>query len=59
VRTLEKVDASSSILQWDLMTQNRLPVGSGVYIYHIDVPNAGSTTGRMVVFMEKERLNSF
>ena len=34
-------------------------IGSGVYIYHVDAPGAGSTFGRMVVFMEKERLNNF
>ena len=58
VRTLRKTDASSSILQWDVSNENRLPVASGIYIYQIDVPNAGSTTGRLVVFMEKERLQN-
>jgi len=59
VRTLEKTDASSSILEWDLQTKNDLPVGSGVYIYHVEVPGVGDHTGRLVIFMEKERLNSF
>ena len=59
VRTLHKTDPTSSVLDWDLQTENRLPVGSGIYIYHVDVPGAGSTFGRMVVFMEKERLNNF
>lgn len=59
VRTLRKTDTSSSILEWDLLTENRLPVASGVYVYHIDVPGAGSTTGKLVVFMEKERLSNF
>ncbi len=59
VRILRKTDASSSIIEWDLLTENRLPVASGVYVYHIDVPGAGSTTGKLVVFMEKERLSNF
>jgi hypothetical protein len=59
VRTLEKTDMTSSILDWDLLTENHLPVGSGVYVFHVEAPNVGSTFGRMVVFMEKERLNSF
>ena len=59
VRTLRKTDASSSIIEWDLLTENRLPVASGVYVYHIDVPGAGSTMGKLVVFMEKERLSNF
>lgn len=59
VRTLQKTDATTSILEWDLETANALPVGSGVYIFHVDVPGVGAYTGRVVVFMEKERLNSF
>ena len=59
VRTLQKDDASTSILTWDAETFNELPVGSGIYVFHIDAPGVGSTTGRLVVFMEKERLNEF
>jgi hypothetical protein len=59
VRTLRKTDAGTSILEWDIQNENRLPVASGIYVYHIDVPGAGSTTGRLVVFMEKERLQNF
>ncbi len=59
VRTLQKTDPSTSILDWDLQTKNDLPVGSGVYLYHVDVPGVGEHVSRLVIFMEKERLNSF
>ena len=59
VRTLDKSDPSTSVLTWDVQTQNQLPVGSGIYIYQIESPNVGKTHGRMVVFTEKERLNNF
>jgi len=59
VRTLQKTDITSSALAWDLLTENGLPVGSGVYVYHIDAGSVGTTFGRMVVFMERERLNNF
>lgn len=59
VRTIKKTDETSSIVEWDLENENRLPVASGVYVFHIEVPGAGSTTGRLVVFMEKERLLTF
>jgi len=64
VRTLEKTDGKSSFLEWDLLTERRLPVGSGVYIYHVTGKDAsgrtlGEVTGRMAVFVEKERLNTF
>jgi hypothetical protein len=58
VQTLQKTDPNSSVLEWDLLTVNRLPVASGVYVYHIEVPGAGSTNGKMVIFMEKERLSN-
>jgi hypothetical protein len=59
VRTLQKTDPNSSILEWDIQNSNRLPVASGVYVYHVEVPGAGNTVGRLVVFMEKERLSTF
>ena len=59
VRTLDKTDATTSILTWDLFTENQLPIGSGVYIFHVDSPGVGQYVGRVVVFMEEERLNSF
>jgi hypothetical protein len=59
VRTLQKTDTSTSLFTWDVLTENQLPVGSGVYIYQIDAGGGGQTHGRMVVFMEKERLTNF
>jgi hypothetical protein len=59
VRTLNKTNASSSVLDWDLLTNNQLPVGSGVYIYYVDAKGVGTQVGRCAVFMEKERLNNF
>jgi len=59
VRTLQKSDQTTSIINWDLLTDNGLPVASGIYIYRVEAPGAGNTVGRLVVFMEKERLNTF
>jgi hypothetical protein len=59
VRTLHKTDPTNSVLDWDLQTENRLPVASGVYVFHVESPGVGTTFGRLVVFMEKERLNTF
>ena len=58
VRTIQKNDDTSQA-SWDLNTSNGLPVASGIYIFHIDAPGVGSTTGKVAVFMEKERLNNF
>ena len=59
VRTLRKTDGAGSILEWNLENENRLPIASGVYVYQVEIAGAGSTTGRLVVFMEKERLSNF
>ena len=58
VRVMDKNDGTSQ-LTWDLNTSRGLPVGSGVYIFHVDAPGVGTTTGKVAVFMEKERLNNF
>jgi hypothetical protein len=59
VRTLHKTDVTSSVLTWDILTDNQLPVASGVYIFHVESSTGESTFGRLAVFMEKERLNNF
>ncbi|MBL0173795.1 MAG: T9SS type A sorting domain-containing protein [Ignavibacteria bacterium] len=40
VRSFEKNDASQ-LVNWDLLNENNLPVGSGMYIIHIDMPELG------------------
>jgi hypothetical protein len=59
VRRLEKTDPNTSILNWNVLTENGLPVGSGVYIFHVQAPGAGEYRSKLVVFMERERLNSY
>jgi hypothetical protein len=63
LRTIEKEPGPASIAEWDLLTEYDLPVASGVYIYHVEAKDGGkvmgSTSGKMAIFMEKERLNTF
>jgi hypothetical protein len=59
VRKLEKTDQNTSVLEWDLYNEAEIPVASGFYVYHVDAPGIGSTFGKMAVFLEKERLNTF
>jgi hypothetical protein len=42
VRTLRKED-NSQFFQWDLRNDNNLPVASGIYIIHVDMPDLGAT----------------
>jgi hypothetical protein len=41
VRTLTKSGPDTS-LEWDLLTDNDLPLASGMYLVHVDVPGVGS-----------------
>jgi hypothetical protein len=54
VRTMEKDDASS-FYRWDLRNRNGLPVASGVYIIHIEIPDAGSRILKFAVIQPEER----
>jgi len=58
VRTIQKNDGTSQVT-WNLETDNGLPVGSGVYIFHVDAPGVGNKVGKVAVFVEKERLNNY
>lgn len=59
VRTIEKSDASQ-FTRWDLINQSGLPVASGVYIAHIDMPDIGtSKVLKLVIVMEAEILDIF
>ncbi len=58
VRTLDKNDNSTTI-DWNLTNKAALPVGSGMYIVHIDMPNVGTKVLKVAVIMSEERLDNF
>jgi hypothetical protein len=49
IRVLEKDDENSSLLSWDLKNSFDKQVASGVYVYHVDVPDVGSTIGKLAI----------
>jgi hypothetical protein len=59
VRTLVRADVTQAEITWDLLNENRLPVASGVYLFHVDAQGLGKTVGRMAVFLEREKINFF
>ncbi len=58
VRVLDKND-NMTTTDWDLTNKNNLPVGSGIYIVHIDMPNLGAKVLKVAVIMSEERLDNF
>ena len=58
VRTLEK-NSAGAMFPWDLSTTDGLPLASGMYIIHIDVPNVGEKVLKFGVIKKRVQLNAF
>jgi len=53
-------DDATSFHRWDLQNENNLPVGSGLYIVHIDMPDLGTTKIlKVAIIQEKQILDIF
>ncbi len=59
VKTIEKNDASTAIADWDVLTENGLPVASGIYVYVVDAPGYGQKVGKMAIMVEQEVLKIY
>ena len=59
VRALEKSDPDP-FLRWDLNNHNGLPVASGIYLAHIELPDVGrNRILRVVILQEQQFLESY
>ncbi|MEX0822567.1 MAG: T9SS type A sorting domain-containing protein [Rhodothermales bacterium] len=58
VRTLQK-DGPSVSLDWNLTTDSNLPVASGMYFIHIDVPGVGEKVLKFGVINRENTINIF
>jgi len=60
VRTLEHRATSTSdvIHNWDLRNENNLPVASGFYFAHIDVPDVGQKILKLAIVFRQQRLKN-
>jgi len=58
VRTINHEEATATTHQWDLRNENNLPIASGLYIAHIDVPDVGEKIIKMAVVFRKQRLKN-
>jgi hypothetical protein len=59
VRTLDK-DDNDPFLRWDLKNHNSLPVASGIYLAHIELPDIGrNRVLRVVILQEQQFLESY
>lgn len=58
IRAYQKADPLN-FLDWDLKNQVGIPISSGVYIIHIEVPNVGETVIKWFGVMRPVDLNNF
>lgn len=59
IRKLDKASPATTLMRWDLKNSYGLPVASGIYIYHVDVPGIGNKVGKLAVFTPNERLDTY
>ncbi len=59
IRVIDKDDPSTALAYWDLLTEQGLPVASGIYIYVVDAPGFGTKIGKVAIFTEAQVLDIF
>ncbi len=59
VRELDKDDDSITYLEWDLKNHARIPVASGMYLVHVEVPGTGEIVLKWFGAMRPVDLDSF
>ncbi|CUT07994.1 Por secretion system C-terminal sorting domain-containing protein, partial [Candidatus Kryptonium thompsonii] len=55
VKTINK-DDDSQFARWNLRNEHNLPVASGVYIVHIDMPEIGATKILKLLIVQEEEI---
>ncbi len=58
VTTIEK-NSPERFITWNLTTANQLPIASGMYLIHVDVPGVGSRVIKFGVARKRTILNTF
>ncbi|HHU46556.1 MAG TPA: T9SS type A sorting domain-containing protein [Bacteroidales bacterium] len=59
VRRLSKGDSGSTYVNWDLKNSAGIPIASGMYIVHVQVPGVGEKTLKFFAAMRPTDLNAF
>jgi hypothetical protein len=58
IRTLTK-NSPDTVLSWDLTTENRLPISTGIYLIHVDAPGIGSKVIKFAVVNRRLQMDFF
>ena len=58
IRTLVK-NSPEQVFAWDLTTEDNLPIASGMYLIHVEVPGLGERVLKFFVVKKRIQLNTF
>jgi hypothetical protein len=58
-RAFDPRSGQRNSLDWDLQTQNNLPVASGMYLAHVEVPGVGERVLRLGIVNRRNQVNTF
>ena len=59
IRTINKQSPGVATISWNLTTDHNLPIASGLYLIHVDVPDIGETTLKFAVVKKRIQLNVY
>jgi hypothetical protein len=59
IKTINKNDAKTSFVDWDLKNDKGIPIASGMYLIHVNIPNVGETILKWFGAMRPVDITSF
>jgi len=59
IKTIEKNDANTSYVDWDIKNSKNIPIASGMYLVHVNLPGIGETVLKWFGAMRPTDLTSF
>ena len=59
IKTINKQSPGVATVPWNLTTDHNLPIASGLYLIHVEVPDVGETTLKFAVVKKRIQLNVY
>ena len=59
IKTIRKQQPGIATVSWDLTTDHDMPIASGLYLIHVEVPGVGETTLKFAVVKKQVHLDVF
>ena len=59
IKTINKQSPGVATISWNMTTDHNLPIASGLYLIHVEVPDVGETTLKFAVVKKRIQLNVY